>query len=87
MARRPEDTQRERLPRQAPGAGEPGDAPERRAPGSPDAPDTMDAPPAGDDTPAGAVGVDPEEAHVGATEEQVSDRTGPGVGYDQGRKR
>ena len=27
--------------------------------------------------------VDEEEAHVGATEEQIGDRTGPGVGYDQ----
>ncbi len=27
--------------------------------------------------------VDPEEAHVGATEEQVGDTTGPGAGYDE----
>lgn len=88
MATQPADDQRrERLPRQAPGVDDPQDAPKRRAPGSPDAPDTIDAPPSDEDAPDGAVGVDPEDAHVGATEEQVSDRTGPGVGYDEGTGR
>ena len=27
--------------------------------------------------------IDPEDAHIGATEEQVGDRTGPGAGYDE----
>jgi hypothetical protein len=83
------------VPRQAPGhtpsTHEP--APQR-APGAPDQPDSIEAPPSPDpSTPAdsddtnGAIGVDPEEAHVGATEEQVGDRTGPGVGYDQARQR
>ena len=28
----------------------------------------------------------PEDGHEGATEDQVGDRTGPGVGYDQERR-
>ena len=88
MANRPAgDTPTGRLPREAPGADDPRDAPKRRAPGSPEAPDTIDAPPPDDDTPTGTAGVDPEEAHVGATEEQIGDRTGPGAGYDEGTKR
>jgi hypothetical protein len=84
------------VPRQAPGPGpsahEP--APPKRAPGAPDQPDGLEAPPSPDpSTPSesddtnGAVGVDPVEAHVGATEEQVGDRTGPGAGYDQARQK
>lgn len=87
MATKPEDIRNDndKLPRRAPGKGEEGE-PERRAPGSPDTPRVIDAPDAEDDAPEGATGVDPEEAHVGATEEQVGDRTGPGAGYDQGRR-
>jgi hypothetical protein len=28
----------------------------------------------------------PDDGHEGATEDQVGDRTGPGVGYDQERR-
>jgi hypothetical protein len=79
------------LPRQAPGRTPSAHDPEppQRAPGAPDRADSIEAPPSpadSDDT-NGAIGVDPEEAHVGATEEQVGDRTGPGVGYDQARQK
>jgi hypothetical protein len=83
------------MPRKAPGESpspnEPGYP--QRAPGAPGQPDAIEAPPSPDvDTPpdsddgAGAIGVGVEEAHVGATEEQVGDRTGPGAGYDQKRR-
>jgi len=39
-------------------------------------------PHAGPEPPSGG-SVDAEDAHVGATEEQVGDRTGPGAGYDE----
>ena len=82
-------------PRKAPGE-EPSPtqpAPPQRAPGAPDQPDAIEAPPAPEperpkdsDAGDGALGVGPDEAHVGATDEQVGDRTGPGAGYDQRRK-
>ena len=78
------------LPRKAPGAAD--EPRERRAPGAPDDPDRIDAPAEEDapgaepDTPQGTIAVDPGEAHVGATEERVGDRTGPGAGYDQKRR-
>jgi hypothetical protein len=83
------------IPRKAPGqdAAPAQPAPPRRAPGAPDQPDAIEAPPAPEpatspdsDGGADAMGVGPEEAHVGATEEQVGDRGGPGVGYDQKRR-
>jgi hypothetical protein len=80
-----------RAPGQDPAPAQP--APPQRAPGAPDQPDTIEAPPAREPAPppdsdvdADAMGVDSEEAHVGATEEQVGDRTGPGAGYDQKRR-
>jgi hypothetical protein len=83
------------LPRQAPGDTPVPLEPERpqRAPGEPGQPDTIEAPPPPDpalppdsDVDGGAIGVGADEAHVGATEEQVGDRTGPGAGYDQKRR-
>ena len=65
----------------------------QRAPGSPEGPDTIEAPrlpdpDAPDDVPvSGSVGVDAVEAHMGATEEDIGDRTGPGAGYDEGKTR
>ena len=68
----------------------------RRAPGGAEQPDVdAAAAGAGEDLPgeaarlaeAGAVHVDAVEAHMGATEEQIGDLTGPGAGYDEHRKR
>lgn len=42
--------------------------------------DTTPHAPPPDDKPENA---NPEDVHEGATDEQVSDRGGPGVGYDQ----
>ncbi len=77
----------------------PGDTPSptvpgspRQAPGAPARPDVIEAPSPerettlDSDDAAGTIGVDTEEAHVGATEEQIGDRTGPGAGYDQKRR-
>lgn len=83
------------LPRQAPGESPAPLEPARpqRAPGEPGQPDSIEAPAPPDpastpdsDVDDGAIGVGPDEAHVGATEEQVGDRTGPGAGYDQKRR-
>lgn len=64
----------------------------QRGPGAPDEPGSVEAPPArepgppptiDEDEEEGSAGVGTEAAHVGATEDQVGDRTGPGVGYDE----
>jgi hypothetical protein len=58
----------------------------RRAPGNPDAPPSIEAPPSREPGPPPADGgrTDmPVTEHEGATEEQVGDREGPGVGYDE----
>jgi len=71
------------VPREAPERSDPDEPaiPPSREPGPP--PTSGSGPQVDiegiDDAPA----VDQEEAHVGATEEQIGDRTGPGVGYDQ----
>lgn len=59
------------------------------APGpSRDKPDEIERPPAREPGPppvsdSGGVGNEIDVPHEGATEEQVGDRTGPGVGYDE----
>jgi hypothetical protein len=90
----PADPRHDPTPRHAPGDTPPTHEPQpRRAPGPPDGPDTIEAPQlpdpdAPEDVPVpGSVGVDGAEAHIGATEEDIGDRTGPGAGYDQGNKR
>jgi hypothetical protein len=92
------DESNDRVPRPGVPKKAPGDTPPpgatrptpERAPGSPGRPDAIEAPPSPtppsreSDAAHVGVGIGPEEAHVGATEEQVSDLTGPGAGYDQG---
>lgn len=63
------------MPHHAPEVPDGAEPPPSREPGPPPTIDTEAPDP-------GAVSVDPEGAHVGATEEQVGDRTGPGIGYD-----
>lgn len=72
-------------PRKAPARDDQGTP--RRAPADPKDPASIEAPPsrepgpppANDDRGDPAVGVE----HEGATEDQVGDRVGPGVGYDE----
>lgn len=71
------------VPREAPAPSNPDEpeVPPSREPGPP--PTTGSEPGVGIDGVDGESAVDQEEAHVGATEEQIGDRTGPGIGYDQ----
>lgn len=78
------------VPKKAPGAPDEPDVielPPAREPGPPpttnEDSDRDAAREAAGATDSGATDVTADEAHVGATEEQVSDRTGPGAGYDE----
>lgn len=66
------------------GTGGPSPHPRRE---TPDDPAPLDAPPSREPGTPPFDAAD-DEAHEGATEEQIGDRTGPGAGYDEmaGRK-
>lgn len=79
-------------PIKAPGDVPPRDAPgqPRRAPGHPNEPSSIEAPPAREPGPPptdDSDNAESETSHEGATEEQIGNREGPGVGYDAERRR
>lgn len=80
--RDPGDTPVSRVP---PPAGSHDDAGTRQETPAPDT--TTPRPPAREPGPPPITDSEVDAAHEGATEEQVGDRTGPGVGFDEDFKR